>query len=295
MSVKHSFILYVLKQIKGLKRRSIFHYLDQYGDFEYLLHASPNEIPQLIHTSMEDSQTIYSLLRNDSKKRILWQQFNNSKLFTWFDDHYPQSFRMIPDPPLILYYQGDLSLLKTNMISVIGTRTPSKKANEKVQHLLEPLIENSFTIVSGLAKGVDGMSHQYALDCGGKTIAILGFGFNHVYPSSNQALFKSIAQYGLLLSEHDPQTKPQKWHFPERNRLISGLSYATLIIEASEKSGTIITADQALEQGKEVFVIPDSIFLTQAKGCHKLLKEGATPVTNGEEIIFSLASTVIQA
>ncbi|MDQ0350609.1 DNA processing protein [Alkalibacillus filiformis] len=290
MKVKDSLILYILSQFKEVKRRHLFQYISENNNFDHILQASPHSLSKHLNLSLTHSHVIHKKLHEQSFKRMMWHEFKQSPVITWFDSHYPETFRLIPDPPLILYYKGDLSLLKTPLISVIGTRRPSQQASKKIDYILRPLIDRSFTIVSGLADGIDGMSHQYALKQGAKTIAILGFGFNHIYPAKHRSLFHSIAEKGLLLSEYPPHLKPQKWHFPERNRLISGLSFGTLIIEAAERSGTLITADQALEQGKEVFVLPDSIFLEQAKGCHSLLKDGATPVTTADDIIFSLST-----
>ncbi|MDV2580588.1 DNA-processing protein DprA [Alkalibacillus haloalkaliphilus] len=288
MNVKDSLILYILSQFKEVKRRHLFQYIYEHDNFDGILQATPQILSKHLNLSLIDSHKIYKKLHDEVIKRLMWQQFKQTSVLTWFDSQYPESFRSIPDPPLVLYYKGDLSLLHSPMISVIGTRKPSQQAYRKIDHILNPLINQSLTIVSGLADGIDGMSHQYALDHGGKTIAVLGFGFNHIYPAKHRTLVQSIAEKGLLLSEYPPHQKPQKWHFPERNRLISGLSLGTLIIEAAERSGTLITADQALEQGKEVFVISDSIFLEQAKGCHSLIKDGATPVTTADDITFNL-------
>ncbi|NIK10775.1 DNA-processing protein DprA [Alkalibacillus almallahensis] len=290
MTKKQTFLLYLILQTRLVKRKNLSRYLLENYELDLLLLANPKELSQLLRISHDHSTKLQQLIHSDPFKRKLWQQFCSEPVISWFDQTYPESLRHIPDPPLILYYQGDLSLLNTPKLSVIGSRKPSQYAERKISYMLKPLLTETWSIVSGMAKGIDSLSHQYVLNQNGNTIAILGFGFNYMYPASHRPLYEQIANKGLILSEYPPDTKPQKWHFPERNRLISGLSTATLIVEATERSGTMITADQALEQGKEVYVIPDSIFLPQAQGCHHLLNEGAVPVTTPEQLHSYLSS-----
>ncbi|MDQ0159106.1 DNA-processing protein DprA [Alkalibacillus salilacus] len=290
MTKKQAFLLYLILQTRLVKRQNLSRYLLDNNELDSLLIAPSKELSRVLSIPHDHSTQLQQLIHSKPFKRKLWQQFCSSPIINWFDQTYPESLRHIPDPPLILYYQGDLSLLNTPKLSVIGSRKPSQYAERKISYMLKPLITETWSIVSGMAKGVDSLSHQYAMDQKGNTIAILGFGFNYIYPASNRPLYEQIARNGLILSEYSPDTKPQKWHFPERNRLISGLSTATLIVEATERSGTMITADQALEQGKEVYVIPDSIFLQQAQGCHHLLNEGAVPVTTPEQLHSYLSS-----
>ncbi|WP_377946524.1 DNA-processing protein DprA [Alkalibacillus flavidus] len=273
-----------------MKRQLLSRYLLEHSHLDPLLDASSTELSLIFSLPTEQASKLNHLLHDERYKQQMWQRFCNLSVITWFDSSYPDSLRLIPDPPLILYYQGNLKLLATPMISVIGSRTPSQDAEQKISYILKELVKHQFTIVSGMAKGVDGLSHEFALKQKIGTIAVLGFGFNYIYPARHRELFQRISKNGLILSEYPPETRAQKWHFPERNRIISGLSRATLIVEAAEKSGTMITADQALEQAKDVFVIPDSIFLPQAKGCHRLLQEGAIPVTAPEQLIEYLSS-----
>ncbi|WP_188205793.1 DNA-processing protein DprA [Alkalibacillus aidingensis] len=284
MSVKQAFLLYYLLRFQDLNRRKILQYMDSDPTLNQVLSSSPEDLHKNFHLTKSSAQQLYNHLHNDNHKLLAWNQFQKFNVLTWFDENYPDAFRHIPDPPLVLYYQGNLSLLNTPMLSVIGTRNPSLYAQQKIEELLSAVVENQITITSGLAQGIDGMSHRFALSQNANTIAILGFGFDHIYPSMHKGLLQEISQLGLVITEYPPHIKPQKWHFPERNRLISGLSSAILIIEAAERSGTLITADQALEQGKDIFVVPDSIFLEQSKGCHKLLREGAIPITSNDEL-----------
>lgn len=205
---------------------------------------------------------------------------------TIVDENYPTVLKQIKDPPIVLYGLGNLSLLShTPIISVIGTREPSKEARLKTEFIVKPLIESDWLIVSGMAKGIDSYAHHLALNHQGKTIAVLGGGFKHIYPKQNIDLFKKIVEHGLVLSEYPPHIPPARYHFPERNRIISGLSFGTLVIEAKEKSGTLITVDQALDQGREVYAVPGSPLVLQSKGCHQMIQDGAKLVIHAEDII----------
>ncbi|TMW73201.1 DNA-processing protein DprA [Alteribacter natronophilus] len=205
---------------------------------------------------------------------------------TIFDDSYPALLKTIYDPPAVLFYQGSPRILQNCFpLAVIGPRKPSPEASEILKELLPPLLKHRFLIVSGLAEGVDSSAHELSLRYKSPTAAVLGSGFNHIYPRSNISLARTIAGSAILLSEYAPWQKPQKWHFPERNRLISGLSRAVLIIEAREKSGTMITAGAALEQGRDVFAVPGSPLKKEAAGCNILIQEGAKPVFRPEDIM----------
>ena len=173
----------------------------------------------------------------------------------------------------------------TPSLSVIGTRQPSVEATQKIQLIVKPLIEKNWLIVSGMAKGIDSYAHQLALTYGGKTIAVLGGGFHHIYPKQNTSLYQDIVEKGLVISEYPPDLPPARYHFPERNRIISGMTYGTLVIEAMEKSGTSITVDQALDQGREVYAVPGSPLIPQTKGCHQMIQDGAKLVLGAQDIL----------
>ena len=181
------------------------------------------------------------------------------------DEEYPESLRVIDDPPPVLYTLGDKSLMKNRALAVVGSRTPTKHGERAAYMFSEVLARCSLTIVSGLARGIDAAAHRAALDAGGKTIAVLGTGVDVVYPTENRALYSAIVEKGLVVSEYAPGTKAVPYHFPERNRIISG--------EAREKSGALITADYAIKQGKELFIIPSSVYTELGRGSNRLLKE----------------------
>ncbi|MBY0545299.1 MAG: DNA-processing protein DprA [Gammaproteobacteria bacterium] len=209
----------------------------------------------------------------------------NHHLIPLDDPAYPALLKEIADPPFLLYGIGNKSLLSTPQIAMVGTRKPTANARETAAQFAASLAALGLTITSGLALGIDGASHQGALQADGHTIAVLGNGFNHVYPPSHRGLYAQIAERGLLLSEFSPELGPRAEHFPQRNRIISGLSIATLVVEAATKSGSLITARLAGEQGREVFAIPGSIHNLQARGCHQLIKQGAILVENVADIV----------
>jgi len=207
-------------------------------------------------------------------------------VITIIDGNYPDILRRIKDPPLVLYAQGDrYLLLDSPALSVIGTRNPSQEARRKMELIVRPIIENNWVIVSGMAKGIDRYAHELSLTYSGKTIAVLGGGFHHIYPQQNIGVFHKIRERGLVLSEYPPDMPPARYHFTERNRIISGLSFGTLVIEATERSGTLITVDQALDQGREVYAVPGSPLLPQTKGCHQMIQDGAKLVFEAEDIL----------
>lgn len=205
------------------------------------------------------------------------------------DAEYPDMLDQIDVPPAILYYKGDVGLLKTRCLGVVGTREPSKYGRDYSEKFVEILAKCSITIVSGLARGVDTIAHRVTLQNGGKTIAVLGCGIDIVYPAANAQLYDDIARDGLIISEYPLGTPSLAYNFPERNRIISGLSQGILITEAGNKSGSLITADYAIKQNKELFIIPSALNSPRGQGGNKLLKtcQGAM-VLSPDDIIGTL-------
>jgi DNA processing protein len=199
---------------------------------------------------------------------------------------YPRLLKEIYDPPTPLYVLGNLKPKNELMIAVVGSRKPTEYAKELIPKLIKGLVKHKFTIVSGLALGIDTLVHEETLKHGGKTIAVLGSGLKNIYPKANIDLARSILQKGgAILSEYSPTTEPRPYHFPKRNRIISGLSLGTVVIEAAKRSGSLITARMALEQNREVFAIPGSILSLNSKGTNQLIQEGAKLVTSVKDII----------
>ncbi len=208
------------------------------------------------------------------------------KCLTYLSEDYPEPLLFLDGAPLCLFCKGDISLLKTRCIAIVGSRATSNYGKIITAQFARALAENGFTIVSGLALGVDKISHESALDCGGKTIAVLGSGFNYLYPADNAMLAKRIAEKGLLISEYRPSVKAALFTFPQRNRIIAGLSLGVLITEAGEKSGSLITKEYALEYGKDIFAVPGNINSPRSAGTNRLIKscQGAC-VTSPDDIL----------
>lgn len=201
-----------------------------------------------------------------------------------WDPGFPQALKTISDPPLFLFYIGNLQNIPRRCIAVVGTRSPSADGRYTVQKILPPLVCAGVGIVSGLAVGIDAIAHQETLAHGGVTIAFLGSGLDRIYPSSHQALSQKIAQTGVVFSEFPLGTPPDPYNFPRRNRLVSGLCEGVLVVEGKIKSGSLITAEFAAEQGKEVFAVPGSIRNPLSEGPHSLIRQGAMLVEHSEDI-----------
>jgi DNA processing protein len=200
------------------------------------------------------------------------------------DKEYPPLLKNIPDPPIVLYKKGPLET-GTNTLAIVGSRKATSEGTNLAEKTGETLSSVGITIVSGLARGIDAAAHRGALKEEGKTVAVLGCGIDICYPPENRRLFNTIGEEGLILTEYAPGEKPLPYHFPERNRIIAGLSKGVLVIEASQKSGSLITARLGLEYGREVMAIPGSVFREEYKGANALIKQGAKLVENINDIL----------
>ena len=207
---------------------------------------------------------------------------------TWDDDDYPGLLRRIGNPPAALFVEGDPGVLWQPQIAVIGSRNPTKGGLEHARDFTATLASRGMTITSGLASGIDSAAHEAALDAGAATVAVNGTGLDHVYPASSAGLAERIRSHGAMVSELPLGARPLRRHFPSRNRIISGLSLAVLVIEAGLNSGTLITARKAAEQGRDVFALPGSLHNPMAKGCHRLIREGARLVETAADILQEL-------
>lgn len=259
-------------------------------DFDKLLHVSPKNLA--LHLKIKEEKAI-QLLRHYKellpKSMTSYYEQENIHAIPYTSQFYPERLKQLYDAPAVLYAKGDIQLFnKLKMIAVIGSRGATSYSEEVLKMLIPPLIDEQFIIVSGLAKGADRLAHEATIGYGGKTIGVLGHGLFHHYPKENIELSKYMASEHLLVTEYPPYVGVQKWHFPARNRIISGLSEALIVTEAALKSGTLITTELALEQGKEVFAVPGNIFSEQSRGTNKLIKEGAIPVWNGFQILQEL-------
>lgn len=234
---------------------------------------------------------------NMRHKTLFWQRYRQlelkplRKLFLQFssisilDKKYPLYLKESYNPPVLLFYQGDISLLTYEKLGFVGSRSCSMNGISSVQKVIKEL-NNKFVIISGLARGIDTASHIAAIKNGGKTIAIIGTGLDVSYPKENTQLQAYIAKHHLVLSEYPPGEKPLKYHFPERNRVIAGLSRGVVVTEAKIKSGSLITCEYAMSEGRDVFAIPGLITDGLSDGCHRLIQEGAKLVYHGQDILI---------
>ena len=193
----------------------------------------------------------------------------------------------IYNPPVLIFYQGDLQLLTRPKIAVVGARETTREGVRSVEKIIKEL-RNELVIVSGLAKGIDATAHYASIRNGGKTIGVIGTGLDVFYPKSNQKLQTYMGEHHLVLSEYGPGQAPLKFHFPERNRIIAGLCQAVIVVEARLRSGSLITCERAMEEGRDVFAIPGNILDGKSAGCHHLIQEGAKLVTSGQDILDEL-------
>lgn len=262
--------------------------LREYFDPVYTAcHASSKLLQGLLSVTPEQAEQV----RNPLTKPELIATLRD-RTVTLLDDTYPRLLREIHDPPLALHYLGDLSLLARPSLAIVGSRIASPYAINAAAHLSRKIAPAGLTIVSGLARGVDSAAHAAALDAGGTTIAVLGTGIDVIYPRSNKRLFNRIAEQGLIVTELPPGSPPLAAHFPVRNRIISGLSLGTVIVEATRHSGSLITARMAAEQNREVFAIPGSIFSAGSEGTHRLVQYGAKLVHDEEDVFNELPKEV---
>ena len=263
--------------------------IDECGNFQEIFNTPSLTLKKIADLSSDEA----SRIQNEKDFSAWEKEYSLIKkrgfhLITYVDKTYPKALRDIYDPPMVLYVNGKLSALEQASLAVVGSRQASFYGKSVTSKLIPDLVESGFVIISGGARGIDTQAHRSTLEHQGKTICVLGCGFNHTYPSENKELFKEISKTGCLISEFSLSTFPLKQNFPQRNCLISALSGGVLVIEAGKKSGSLITARFALEQGKEVFAIPGPILSHHYEGTNHLLQQGATLVCDVSDIFLAL-------
>ncbi len=278
------YYLLALNRIAGIGPRTVANCLRKWPNLGDMFRLSPQDLVD-VGFSEHKASLITRFDFRELEADLQWQEASNHKLLSWLDKGYPPLLKQIDDPPIILYAQGDLSCLNQATIAIVGTRKPSITGRENAWQFGFDLADAGMTVVSGLALGVDAQAHLGALGAHGKTIAVMGTGIDSIYPRNHVNLAKKITENGLLLTEFPLKSLPIAGHFPRRNRIISGLSLATLVIEAAVRSGSLITARLALEQNRDVLAIPSSIHNPQARGCHQLLQQGAKLITSCQDIL----------
>lgn len=252
-----------------------------------LFSASHSTLQQIGFTPSQ-IQTLKKPPWKKAEQELAWCQQQNCQLLSLVDPAYPKLLREITDPPLVLYIRGNSHLLNRPQIALVGSRNPTATGKELAEKFAAELARAGLVITSGLALGIDAASHRGALQTKGGTIAVLGTGLQHIYPTAHHQLAADIAQQGTIVSEFPIAALPKAAHFPRRNRIISGLSLGVLVVEAALQSGSLITARYALEQNREVFAIPSSIHNPLARGCHQLIQQGAKLVETTQDILTEL-------
>ena len=270
---------------KGVGPARLRKLLAHFGDVERAWLASRD---QLLAAGLSESvvQNLLALRQAVELDQLLEQyQDQGIDVLTWDDDAYPRRLQDVDDAPPVLYVRGTLEIADEWAVAVVGTRRVTAYGRQVAHELARFLAQNGIVVVSGLARGVDGIAHKAAVEAGGRTLAVLGCGVDRIYPPEHRRLAEQIMESGALISDYAPGTPPEGPNFPPRNRIISGLSLAVVVIEAGKSSGALITANFALEQGRDVFALPGNITAPQSKGTNRLIQDGAQPLLTPQDVL----------
>lgn len=278
-----------LNAVEAVGSRRFFQLLEKFQSPKAVWEASVEELSNVPNINMQ----VVANIDNSRREFDLRAEFELAKkydveIIAYADGRYPELLRTIYDPPPVIYVKGDASILNEVCISVVGSRKATEYGRMVTNKLVTELVQEGIVIVSGLARGIDTYAHKAALESNGLTVAVLGCGIDICYPHENKGLFESICKSGAVMTTHPFGTRPQKHNFPARNRLISGISLGTIVVEAGERSGALITADFALEQGREVFAVPGSILSPASAGANRLIKQGARVVMDATDVLEEL-------
>ncbi|MFC2091400.1 DNA-processing protein DprA [Elusimicrobiota bacterium] len=284
-------IVLQILSIDGVGRIAVKRMLDHFKKIEDLFQVTAEELSAISGLNMHKCRQIIAV--QDSPDINIKTQLKKTRdqeclIYMYGTEQYPRLLAQIYDPPIVFYARGQIKDVDYNAVAIVGTRRASEYGKNAAKLLAKQLAVSSITVISGCAVGIDTYAHRGALKSSGRTIAVLGSGLNAPYPVRNIGLMKEISENGSVISEFPLDTKPVPYNFPLRNRIISGLSRAVVVVEAPSRSGALITAYGALEQGREVYSVPGSIFSSRSKGCVELIKNGAMPVSDAKEIIRDL-------
>lgn len=293
---EESLLWLALARVEGLGCSGFKRVADYFGDPRRALYASASELAQIPEL---DKRAVEGLLSfcgwDDARAEMRRIAAGGLRLVPFTDSIYPARLRMITDPPPFLYAAGDLKAVDETAVAVVGSRSASDYGVRMAQELCRGLAALGFTIVSGMARGIDAAAHEAALAAGGRTIAVLGSGADVVYPPEHAGLHRRIVAAGAVVSELPVGTAPLSFNFPSRNRIISGLSLGVVVVEATEKSGSLITAGLALDQGREVFAVPGQAGASRSRGTHRLIRQGAKLVETVEDIVEEISPQLLAA
>lgn len=279
--------LIALNQIEKIGDKRIYELIKHYESVENIFEDKEKNLKELIEKKFKFKINDFSKneILDKAENIIKKSEEHEIKILSLFDKEYPFNLKQIDNPPYILYYKGDLKKLRRNSISIVGTRNPTNESKKYAFDIASKLSALNITVVSGMAKGIDKEAHLGAISSLVNTAAVLGNGIDIVYPSENVKVYNKLIESGIVVSEFEVGRKPDRMNFPRRNRIISGLSYATIMVEASSKSGALITVDYALNQGREVYIAPYDEKLKEYFGNHKLYKEGAKIIYDITDIL----------
>jgi DNA processing protein len=279
--------------VKGIGAVRLQGLRDHFGSLE-LAWQAPLDALQAAGLSPKLAERVVQARASvDLEKYLAQVAAQGIHILTWEDDLYPPRLKEIDQPPPVLYVRGELTAEDFWAVAIVGTRRVTAYGRQVTEELASFLAANGVTVVSGLARGVDAIAHQSALKGGGRTLAVLGCGVDRVYPPEHAQLAEKMMSGGALISDYAPGTPPDASNFPPRNRIISGLSMATVVVEAGETSGALITAQFAADQGREVFAVPGNILAPQSKGTNRLIAQGARPMLSGRDLLDVLNLTRI--
>ncbi len=275
-----------LAQLDGISVREKHIVAAHFSSPEDLYHADVRTLPRMEGVTQKGVQALQNKDLKEAKKIAAVCRDRQIRVLCWSDSDYPQRLRNIADPPLVLYCRGTLpDFDQRPTIGVVGTRKASSYGLTQAQRIGREMAQCGGIVVSGMAAGIDAMATRGALQAKKMAVGVLGCGIDRVYPMCNRELFRQMGQEGCLISEYPPGDKPERWKFPQRNRIISGLSNGVVIVEAPKISGALITARQALEQGRDVFAVPGNVGVATCEGSNTLLKEGAGVALSGADVI----------
>ena len=277
--------------IKGIGAVRLQALIQHFGDLEVAWKASPADLVEAGLGKKVIERVIQA--REEVDLRKLWEKLESQgiKILTWQDEAYPGRLKEIDQPPPVLYIRGEYLPDDLFAVAIVGTRRVTAYGRQITEEMSSFLAANGITVISGLARGVDAIAHQSTLKAGGRTIAVLGSGVDKIYPPEHRGLAEQMMERGAVISDYALGTPPDASNFPPRNRIISGLSLAVVVIEAGETSGALITAEFAAEQGREVFAVPGSILAPQSKGTNKLIQRGALPLLSMNDLMQALDLT----
>ncbi len=284
-----------LSRVKGLGRVTFKKLIAHFDDPAAAFSSTPSELSAIEGVDASVIEGLRGFSEWDEvEKEIRRAEKAGARLIPFSDVNYPPRLRTIADPPPVLYVKGELRAEDDRAVAVVGSRIASEYGRRVAYHLCRDLASLGFTVVSGMARGLDGAAHEAALGAGGRTIAVLGSGVDRPYPPEHEKLYHRIRENGAVISELPMGTRPLAFNFPARNRLISGLSLGVVVVEATEKSGSLITAALALEQGREVFAVPGEVGASRSRGTHRLIRQGAKLVESAADIVEEIAPQLLK-